>query len=689
MLRHSAAPLAISIFLLSACSSGDEPNILADEIHPAGEDVPSGSEPDSTEIPLTITSPPDGPSKSTTNAAKPRTLAAFPENLPWTMIARSPDGRGGFIGLRLSDNGNGDADHFTYDEDSGELSLVAPVDFERPVDADGDSVFELQMIAYEYPSAPPIDFSLDVTDSKEIFEDRDTVLIIGADAFGGLGRNVISLGDVDQDGRPDIALAAPGQHTRDRGTVIVPADANYGNVFFFSGEALSTLDTLNLHTNLPDGVWHLEGGENEYLLGYSMTSFGDLTGDGAADVALARNETEMLLLSSETLAQRFAQGGVSGVAEVPAGTITLPNNYHFDPLTLAPLGDLNGDDQPDLAICMRRGLLTQNSLTHLVGALSGAGLQDAMVEHISKDMTDLFDAKQGGYFGRSDFSPYCGALTSLGDISGDGLTDVGIQTPEYAWTGAWLFNGEDLLSWMENGVRDRSRTFQSLNYPITALYDNVHEGWQGRMLTPLGDVTGDQIDDFAFSWNHYGQADPSVPADPSAFIIKGGPDLFLAPRSNVPRRTMDSLVNAGQAIAVTPPAGSNNSPFDMFAMSAPENGLHAPVMLVRYGQRTLHSVRSEDLPAGGTPQIAVPVNAAGSLVVPNDNIVNFSPVYDIGDLNQDGYGDLAIAYTTADTTGPGQYAQDGGMVWLVSGKAVLEARERGEVFDLVTEHPWN
>ena len=419
-----------------------------------------------------------------------------------------------------------------------------------------------------------------------------------------------------------------------------------------------------------------------------MTSFGDLTGDGASDIALARNETEMLLLSSETLAQRFDTGGVNGVADVPVGTIQLPNNYHFDPLTLAPLGDLNNDDQPDLAICMRHGLLTQNSLTHLVGALSGAGLKSAMVDHTSKPMTDLFDAKQGGYFGRPDFSPYCGPLTSLGDVSGDGLTDVGIHTPEYHWTGAWLFSGEDLLAWMENGVRDRYRSFQSLNYPVTALHDAVHEGWQGRMLTPLGDVTGDEIDDFAFSWNYYGRANPSLPADPSAFIVKGGPDLLLAPRTTVPRRELDSLVNSGQAIAVTA-SGASNSPFNMFAMSAPEGGLHDPMVWVRYGQRTLHSVRASELPNGGTSEIGLPINAAGALTIPNDTVVNSGPVYDIGDLNNDGYGDLAIAYTTVDTIGSGQYAEDGGMVWLVSGKALIDARERGETFDLVRRHPWN
>lgn len=39
MLRHSAAPFAISIFLLSACSQGDAAN-APDPIMPNGEEQP-------------------------------------------------------------------------------------------------------------------------------------------------------------------------------------------------------------------------------------------------------------------------------------------------------------------------------------------------------------------------------------------------------------------------------------------------------------------------------------------------------------------------------------------------------------------------------------------------------------------------------------------------------------------------
>lgn len=114
-------------------------------------------------------------------------------------------------------------------------------------------------------------------------------------------------------------------------------------------------------------------------------------------------------------------------------------------------------------------------------------------------------------------------------------------------------------------------------------------------------------------------------------------------------------------------------------MSAPENGLHDTLMLARYSTETVYSLTPNDLPNGGSSVVPLPINATGAMQVPDGYGRNLSQIIDIGDLNLDGYGDLLIGYDTGDPANGER--TDAGIVWLVSGKAVLDARDRGETFD--------
>ncbi|MEO1189323.1 MAG: FG-GAP repeat protein, partial [Pseudomonadota bacterium] len=64
----------------------------------------------------------------------------------------------------------------------------------------------------------------------------------------------------------------------------------------------------------------------------------------------------------------------------------------------------------------------------------------------------------------------------------------------------------------------------------------------------------------------------------------------------------------------------------------------------------------------------------GGIAIPRGNGRRLSYVTSVGDLNLDGYGDLAIGWDISDSGG----FEDNGTVLLVSGREIVEARISGE-----------
>jgi hypothetical protein len=680
MLRR-AMPITLTALLLASCGSGGETPAL-----PVAE-TPDGGAPDVITVgfPDDLTVSVSEPDKSQPASPHPksdgRTMATISEHMPWSVRLNASSGSGASFLPALTDNGNGDASAFEFDEETFQFTLTTPQDYERPTDANRDNRFELILTLPEYPSYGGLPFTIDIGDQAEIFETGDTVLILGATPYGGLGRNALSPGDIDADGRPDLILAAPGQHSRDLGDDFPPEESNRGEAFLLSGKALSEIETHALQDNLPAGILKLDGVAGDLHLGYSMTTIGDLDEDGVNDFAIARSDKEIALLSGQNLTRQMRSGGSLELDDLPIGTLSLGDNFYIDPHALAALGDLNLDGLPDLGVCVRRGALTQNNTMKLVTAISGAGLAGIMSGQTNTSLDDLISVDQAGYYGRSSQTPRCGRLVSLGDVDADGIGDVAIPTSEYGGTGAWVFSGYQLRDWMISGTTHQNPNPFWVAYPYTHFDDpDVTGVSQDRVVVPLGDVTGDDIDDFALSWQTYQRADHS------AFIINGAPNVLTNPSRFANTKSVRTLVSNGEAIELRGPGGSAQIR-SVFPILAPEGGLHDTLSLVRIGLNQVFSFVASDLPTGGTQALTLPVGAAGSLTVPQGYRNNFSEMISIGDLNQDGYGDLAIGYALADPRNESSRPVDGGAVWLVSGKALFEMRDRGEVFDPQRAHP--
>ncbi|MEM9572714.1 MAG: FG-GAP repeat protein [Pseudomonadota bacterium] len=665
---------ALSILVLAACAGGESDAPPPDETPPIAAPPPSSPPPPPP--------PPPPPAENTPPFFNMRATHSFSENLPWSLEISAMDEDGDELEIALENTP--DADAFTFDPASRTLTLNAPQDFERANDANQDNMFDITLSVSDGRAVNETQFRFSVSDQTEIFETSDSVLILGATPFGGLGANAMALGDLDQDGRPDLALAAPGQHTRDAISVLPPAESKLGEVFLISGERLSAETTLSMADEASAGVFQLDGATTDVHAGYSMTEMGDLDADGLDDFVFAQDQTTLKLISGAVLSEAMQAGGLGEFETLEAGTITLVDNHFIDPHALTSIGDLDGDDLPDLAVCMRRGILNTSTRTMIVNAISGEALSEVMKSRATRSMADILAAKQSGGYGQTGDVVYCGPITVVGDVDHDDLLDVAIPTSNYTRPGANIYSGAKMAEAMQSGTIETSAFAFHFDPPHAEFVDDgVPAIWADRVVTRLGDVTGDQIDDFGFSWQHF--QDSTNLSLNAAFIAKGG-ESALAPNGTDPEKELRALNRRGDAILLGATPGAEKLT-TIYAILPPENGLHDPIILTRFGEETVYSLFPDDLPTGGTALVSLPISASGSLIVPERYRRNLSELYSIGDLNLDGYGDLAIGYATASPHTGGSRRTEAGAVWLISGKAILEARAAGATLNPRRDQP--
>ncbi len=231
------------------------------------------------------------------------------------------------------------------------------------------------LVTLSWGAAPPA-WSQGVLDS-----------VAGPDFVTGLGQNVAGLGDIDGDGRPDLAVASP----------TLANDQQLPRVDVFSGDGMALLAQL-------EGTSDLDG------FGTGLASAGDVNGDGVGDLIVGAPEVQ-------TLGRGYVKvySGVDG-----AVLLTLVGSNLFDRFgtAVAGLGDVNGDGLSDLAVGAPgvNGLLIDAGRVRAFSGADGSVLWS---------VTGTAPDEQLG-----------GVVTALGDLDGDGVGDVGIA-PSQTFAGVF------------------------------------------------------------------------------------------------------------------------------------------------------------------------------------------------------------------------------------------------------------
>ena len=205
----------------------------------------------------------------------------------------------------------------------------------------------------------------------------------------GFGYSVSTAGDVNGDGYSDVIVGAYGY------------SSETGRAYLFYGGV--TMDTLSDLTMTGDVA-----GNN---FGYSVSSAGDVNGDGYSDVIAGA-----ISYSSSTGRAYIFFGGLTMDAGADV-TMTGQNTNDFFGNTVSSAGDVNGDGYSDVIA----GAFGNSSATGRAYVYLGGGSMNN-----SPDITMKGEATSNNF----GFS-----VSSAGDVNGDGYSDLISGAPGYTEIG--------------------------------------------------------------------------------------------------------------------------------------------------------------------------------------------------------------------------------------------------------------
>ncbi len=265
--------------------------------------------------------------------------------------------------------------------------------------------------------------------TTDLFGEPSPLELNQASAY--FGASVSSAGDVDNDGYADVIVGAPGY---DHGQV------DEGAVFIFPGMA----------TGISSSLWPLEYNQAGAQIGTSVSSAGDVNGDGFDDVIVGAPGYDHD--QAKEGAAFVYPGTFLGLSPVPFWSWESDQENAYFGASVSTAGDVNGDGYDDVIVGIpsySNGEANEGAAVIYTGSAVGFSIFPTY---------GVESNQANAYFGHS--------VSTAGDVNGDGYDDVII--------GAHLFN---------NGHTDEGAAF---------LYYGI-----GEIRFSLVDFNGDGIHDTA------------------------------------------------------------------------------------------------------------------------------------------------------------------------------------------------
>ncbi|MEZ6063708.1 MAG: FG-GAP-like repeat-containing protein [Planctomycetaceae bacterium] len=244
-------------------------------------------------------------------------------------------------------------------------------------------------------------------------EGNFTAVLDDSDFFGS---SVTGLGDLDGDGIEDVAV---GARLDDDGGI----NRGAAYVLFMNADG-----TVKAHQKISDTAGGFTGGlNNGDSFGNSMANIGDLDGDGITDLAVGAYTDDDGGMDRGAMYVLFmnADGTVKGQQKISSTsgnfTAALDDGDEFGSAITSP-GDLDGDGIPDLTVAARADDDGGPNRGAVYVLLMNADGTVKAHQKISDTQGNL-----GGTLADGDL--FGAALTSLGDLNGDGISELAVGMP--------------------------------------------------------------------------------------------------------------------------------------------------------------------------------------------------------------------------------------------------------------------
>ncbi len=267
----------------------------------------------------------------------------------------------------------------------------------------------------------------------------------------GMGFAVATAGDVNGDGYADIIVGAP---YFDNG------QTDEGRAFVYYGSASTPSNTAN---------WTTESGQSDAWYGYSVSTAGDVNGDGYSDVIVGAPGYDNGQSSEGRVFLYY--GSTTGLHTTFDWSAEGGQNSAWFGWSVATAGDVNGDGFADVIVGARgysNGEIFEGRAFVYHGSASG----------LSATPNWTAESNQGSAeFGRS--------VATAGDVNGDGYSDVIVGAYQY-------YNGEsgEGRAFVYHG--SPSGLSATPNWTAESNQVDAKFGWS---VSTAGDVNGDGYSD--------------------------------------------------------------------------------------------------------------------------------------------------------------------------------------------------